>query len=112
MTTVTKTRQTGEALVSQEQLLPFLLNPKSYPHRPRRVRLVQTHSSFVFIAPPFVYKVKKASKLRLPQLLHAGKAPALLRTRGYPQSSAIAQHLPRGRTHLRSRGPLHVRRRP
>jgi uncharacterized protein len=43
----------------QERLLPFLLNPNSYPHRPRRVRLVQTHSSFVFIVPPFVYKVKK-----------------------------------------------------
>src|SRR6266545_599760 len=46
-------------LTRQEELLPFLLNPNSYPHRPRRVRLVQTHSSFVFIAPPFVYKVKK-----------------------------------------------------
>ena len=44
---------------AQEELLPFLLNPNSYPHRPRTVRLVQTHASFVFIAPPFVYKVKK-----------------------------------------------------
>jgi aminoglycoside phosphotransferase family enzyme/predicted kinase len=50
--------QTKE-LTRQEQLLPFLLNPHSYPHRPRAVRLVQTHASFVFIAPPFVYKVKK-----------------------------------------------------
>ena len=47
-------------LARQEQLLPFLLNPLSYPHRPRAVRLVQTHASFVFIAPPFVYKVKKS----------------------------------------------------
>lgn len=47
------------AAVSQEQLLPFLLNPNSYPHRPRAVRLIQTHASFVFIAPPFVFKVKK-----------------------------------------------------
>ena len=46
-------------LARQEQLLPFLLNPKSYPHQPRTVRLVQTHASFVFIAPPYVYKVKK-----------------------------------------------------
>lgn len=46
-------------LAEQERLLPFLLNPNSYPHRPKRVRLVQTHGSFVFIAPPFVYKVKK-----------------------------------------------------
>ena len=44
---------------TQEELLPFLLNPKSYPHQPRRVRSVQTHASFVFIAPPFVYKIKK-----------------------------------------------------
>ncbi len=51
--------QAGNALMSQEKLLPFLLNPKSYPHRPRAVRLVQTHASFVLIAPPFVYKVKK-----------------------------------------------------
>src|SRR4030095_6476525 len=42
-----------------EQLLPFLLNPKSYSHQPRAVRLIQTHASFVFIAPPFVYKGKK-----------------------------------------------------
>ncbi len=46
-------------MTSQEQLLPFLLNPNSYPHRPRSVRLIQTHASFVLIAPPFVYKVKK-----------------------------------------------------
>lgn len=46
-------------LARQERLLPFLLNPQSYPHRPREVRLVQTHASFVFIAPPFVFKVKK-----------------------------------------------------
>jgi len=58
MNTTTITRP-GDALISQEQLLPFLLNPRSYPHRPRAVRLVQTHASFVFIAPPFVYKVKK-----------------------------------------------------
>ncbi|HSH17456.1 MAG TPA: phosphotransferase, partial [Verrucomicrobiae bacterium] len=45
--------------LNQERLLPFLLNPHSYPHRPSSVRLVQTHASFVFIAPPYVYKVKK-----------------------------------------------------
>jgi hypothetical protein len=50
-------------LTRQEQLLPFLLNPNSYPHRPRRIRLVQTHSSFVFLATPFVHKVKKPVKL-------------------------------------------------
>lgn len=49
----------SSAVVSQEQLLPFLLNSKSYPHRPRAVRLVQTHASLVFLAPPYVFKVKK-----------------------------------------------------
>jgi len=49
----------GTEAAAQERLLPFLLNRFSYPHRPRQVRLVQTHASFVIIAPPFVYKVKK-----------------------------------------------------
>ena len=44
----------------QEQLLPFLLDPNSYPHRPRQVKMLQTHGSFVFLAPPFVFKVKKS----------------------------------------------------
>jgi uncharacterized protein len=46
--------------IQQEELLPFLLNANSYLHRPKSVRLIQTHASFVFIVPPFVYKVKKA----------------------------------------------------
>jgi aminoglycoside phosphotransferase family enzyme/predicted kinase len=33
--------------------------PGFYPHRPQRVRLVQTHISWVFLAGPLVYKVKK-----------------------------------------------------
>jgi len=37
----------------------FLLNPGSYPCPAGRVRLVQTHSSFVFLGSRFVYKVKK-----------------------------------------------------
>jgi hypothetical protein len=57
-TSVPNLLSTG-AVTAQEALLPFLLNPNSYPHRPRAVRLVQTHASFVIIAPPFVYKVKK-----------------------------------------------------
>jgi uncharacterized protein len=48
------------AIKQQEQLLSFLLNPSSYPHGPSEVQLVQTHSSFVFLAGPFVYKIKKA----------------------------------------------------
>src|SRR6266446_9081309 len=45
--------------ISQEKLIAFLLDPQSYPHHPRRVRLVQTHASYVFIGFPYVYKVKK-----------------------------------------------------
>jgi aminoglycoside phosphotransferase family enzyme/predicted kinase len=52
----------GEAarIPCREDLVRFLLDPKSYPRRPRRVRLEETHASLVFIAPPYVYKVKKA----------------------------------------------------
>ncbi len=46
--------------LDQERLLPFLSDPASYPHHPDSVRLIQTHASFVFLAPPYVYKIKKA----------------------------------------------------
>ena len=42
-----------------QRVLDFLAAPGSYPHRPDTVRLVQTHASWVFIAPPLVYKIKK-----------------------------------------------------
>jgi uncharacterized protein len=41
------------------KVIRFLSNPNSYPHRPRRIELIQTHASYIFIVPPFVYKVKK-----------------------------------------------------
>ena len=40
-------------------LLAFLRDPASYPHDPREIREVHTHASLVFVAPPFVYKIKK-----------------------------------------------------
>jgi len=40
-------------------LLQFLSDPASYAHHPATVRRVQTHASWVFLAPPFVYKVKQ-----------------------------------------------------
>jgi aminoglycoside phosphotransferase family enzyme/predicted kinase len=46
----------GEA---QSVLLKFLLDPGSYPHHPEGVHMLQTHSSWVFLAGEFVYKVKK-----------------------------------------------------
>jgi hypothetical protein len=45
--------------ISQEELLAFLLNTRSYPHRPKRIRLKPTHGSFVLLAAPYVYKVRK-----------------------------------------------------
>ena len=48
-----------KTIFNRERLLAFLLDRRSYPHRPRSVQLVETHASYVFVAPPFVYKVKK-----------------------------------------------------
>ena len=47
----------------QERLLEFFASPTSYLHRPGDVRSVETHISWVFIASPFVYKVKKPVNL-------------------------------------------------
>jgi aminoglycoside phosphotransferase family enzyme/predicted kinase len=49
----------SKATFKQERVVAFLLDRRSYPYRPRRVRLVQTHASSVFVASPYVYKVKK-----------------------------------------------------
>jgi uncharacterized protein len=45
------------------KLIDFLKSPDSYPHQPRQVFSVQTHISWVFIASPFVFKVKKPVNL-------------------------------------------------
>ena len=52
-----------EESVSQKRLLTFLSDRRSYPDRPRTVRFLQTHASYVFIASPYVYKVKKPVNL-------------------------------------------------
>ncbi|MEN3026289.1 MAG: AAA family ATPase [Chlorobiota bacterium] len=49
--------------ISPSELLAFLSDPASYPHRPSTVRLVQTHASYVALIPPWVYKVKKPVNL-------------------------------------------------
>src|SRR5438067_12652286 len=46
-----------------QELVSFLEVPASYPHGPREVRSIQTHISWVFVASPFVFKVKKAVNL-------------------------------------------------
>ena len=43
----------------RQGLIRFLGSAKSYPHDPVGVTHLQTHASDVFIAPPYVYKVKK-----------------------------------------------------
>jgi hypothetical protein len=40
-------------------IVQALLDPKVYPKRPKRVELVQTQISYVFLAGEYVYKVKK-----------------------------------------------------
>lgn len=40
-------------------IVQTLLNPKTYPHNPQKVELVQTQMSFIFLADDYVYKVKK-----------------------------------------------------
>src|SRR6266567_2342834 len=46
-----------------QELIAFLESPESYPHGPAEVRAIQTHISWVFVASPFVFKVKKPVNL-------------------------------------------------
>lgn len=45
--------------VTPERLHAFLCDPRSYPDRPKRVHVVQTHASYLVLTPRRVYKVKK-----------------------------------------------------
>src|SRR5947199_9206166 len=45
------------------ELISFLESTASYPHGPPAVRSIQTHISWVFVASPFVFKVKKPVNL-------------------------------------------------
>jgi len=42
-----------------KSIIEFMKRPDSYPHSPDTVEHIQTHISHVFIASPFVYKIKK-----------------------------------------------------
>ncbi|MFP4437033.1 MAG: AAA family ATPase [Chloroflexaceae bacterium] len=53
-----QTRST-RSKVPPEQLHDFLCDPHSYPHQPAQARLIQTHTSYVVIVSPYVYKIKK-----------------------------------------------------
>jgi len=43
----------------RDKIIEFLGDKASYPHIPKFLKHIQTHSSDVFIVPPYVYKVKK-----------------------------------------------------
>jgi aminoglycoside phosphotransferase family enzyme/predicted kinase len=45
------------------QIIQHLSSPDSYLHRPVTVRRLQTHASWLFVAPPFVYKIKQPVNL-------------------------------------------------
>lgn len=49
--------------MDQEALVRSLLRRRAFPDHPARVRLVQTHLSWVFLTPTRVYKIKKAVNL-------------------------------------------------
>src|SRR5262245_57002624 len=50
----------------QAALVHALADPAFYPHRPARVDHVQSHISQVFLAGPYVYKLKKAARFPFP----------------------------------------------
>ena len=47
-------------ILNQKQVVDALLTPEAYPEPTRKIELIQTHISFVFLTSRFVYKVKKA----------------------------------------------------
>jgi len=47
------------AAAMQDELLKFLRSPASYPEKPEKVEIRQTHISIVAMTPSLVYKVKK-----------------------------------------------------
>ena len=49
----------SESATTPPELVDAFRDPSFYPHAPDRVKEIQTHISWVFIASPFVYKVKK-----------------------------------------------------
>lgn len=45
--------------VSLEQKVAALCRPETYPDTPRRIEVIETHMSFVFLTPTHAYKMKK-----------------------------------------------------
>jgi aminoglycoside phosphotransferase family enzyme/predicted kinase len=52
-----KARVAGRS--EHREVVAFLSDSAAYAHHPRRVEIVQTHASYVFLAGRYVYKIKK-----------------------------------------------------
>lgn len=50
-------------LAAQQRLVAALLDPRRYPHAARKVRVIETHISWVLLAGRYAYKIKKAVDL-------------------------------------------------
>ena len=53
----------ANAVSKTPALVEALLKPETYPHNPKKVELVQTQMSFLFLTGDYVYKVKKPVNL-------------------------------------------------
>ncbi|MDX8399081.1 MAG: AAA family ATPase [Gallionellaceae bacterium] len=56
-------RALSQQLAKQGQLISALLNPNRYPHPVIKVRVIETHISWVLLAGHYAYKIKKALDL-------------------------------------------------
>lgn len=67
---------TNSPPITETEMIAFLSDPGSFPHRPRTASVIQTHISWLAMVPPYVYKVKKPVDLgfldfsSLPQRRH------------------------------------------
>jgi aminoglycoside phosphotransferase family enzyme/predicted kinase len=52
-------RESRKVMSKLPALVEVLLKPETYAHHPRKVELVQTQMSFIFLTGDYVYKVKK-----------------------------------------------------
>ncbi len=57
------TQATDTAEWEQKVLVNALLNPTCYPHAVERIKMIETHISFVLLTGPYAYKLKKAINL-------------------------------------------------
>ena len=49
--------------MARETVNQALLNPEVYPHKPKKIELIQTQMSFIFLTGEYVYKIKKPVNL-------------------------------------------------